>query len=117
MALKASNRMGLPAMATFSGALAWPFLYPWPQRPAGLIDVAFDELARPWRPLLDAAEQNGVDICYEIDPARICSTERPLRCSSTGSAGMRGATCCMTRRTTCCSASTTWITSTSTTSG
>ena len=68
MALKASNRMGLPAMATFSGALAWPFLYPWPQRPAGLIDVAFDELARLWRPLLDAAEQNGVDICYEIHP-------------------------------------------------
>ena len=68
MALKASNRMGLPAMATFSGALAWPFLYPWPQRPAGLIDTAFDELARRWRPLLDAAEENGVDVCYEIHP-------------------------------------------------
>jgi sugar phosphate isomerase/epimerase len=67
-ALKASNRMGLTAMASFSGALAWPYVYPWPQRPAGLIEAAFDELARRWRPLLDAAEANGVDICYEIHP-------------------------------------------------
>ena len=67
-ALTASRRMGLTAMATFSGALAWPFLYPWPQRPAGLIETAFDELARRWRPLLDAAEENGVDVCYEIHP-------------------------------------------------
>jgi sugar phosphate isomerase/epimerase len=67
-ALKASRRMGIGAMATFSGALAWPFVYPWPQRPAGLIDTAFDELARRWRPLLDIAEENGVDVCYEIHP-------------------------------------------------
>lgn len=67
-ALRASRRMGLTAMASFSGALAWPFLYPWPQRPAGLVETAFDELARRWRPLLDAAEENGVDICYEIHP-------------------------------------------------
>ena len=59
---------GPDAMATFSGALAWPFVYPWPQRPAGLIETAFDELARRWRPLLDAAEENGVDVCYEIHP-------------------------------------------------
>ena len=68
MALKASRRMGLDAMATFSGALAWPFVYPWPQRPAGLVDAAFDELARRWRPMLDFAEANGVDVCYEIHP-------------------------------------------------
>lgn len=68
MALKASRRMGIGAMGTFSGALAWPFAYPWPQRPAGLIETAFEELARRWRPLLDAAEENGVDICYEIHP-------------------------------------------------
>ena len=67
-ALKASNRMGLTALATFSGALAWPFMYPWPQRPAGLVETAFDELARRWRPLLDAAEENGVDVCFEIHP-------------------------------------------------
>ena len=67
-ALTASHNMGLGAMASFSGALAWPFVYPWPQRPAGLVEAAFDELARRWRPLLDHAEACGVDICYEIHP-------------------------------------------------
>ena len=67
-ALTASRHLGLTAMASFSGALAWPYLYPWPQRPAGLIDEAFDELARRWRPILDHAEENGIDICYEIHP-------------------------------------------------
>ena len=66
--LTASRRMGLKAMAAFSGALAWPYLYPWPQRPPGLIEEAFDELARRWRPILDHAEEEGVDICYEIHP-------------------------------------------------
>jgi sugar phosphate isomerase/epimerase len=67
-ALQASRRLGLTAMATFSGALAWPYVYPWPQRPVGLIETAFDELAHRWRPLLDAADEAGVDLCYEIHP-------------------------------------------------
>jgi sugar phosphate isomerase/epimerase len=67
-ALSASRKLGLTAMASFSGALAWPYVYPWPQRPAGLVDLAFDELARRWRPILDHAEECGVDICYEIHP-------------------------------------------------
>jgi sugar phosphate isomerase/epimerase len=67
-ALIASKNLGLGAMATFSGALAWPYLYPWPQRPAGLIETAFEELARRWRPLLDHADEQGVDVCYEIHP-------------------------------------------------
>lgn len=66
--LTASRHLGLDAMATFSGALAWPFLYPWPQRPAGLIETAFDELARRWRPILDHAADCGVDVCFEIHP-------------------------------------------------
>ena len=68
MAIEASRRMGITAHATFSGALAWPYVYPWPQRPAGLVEAAFDELAARWRPLLDHAEENGVDLCYEIHP-------------------------------------------------
>jgi sugar phosphate isomerase/epimerase len=68
LALTASRNLGITAHATFSGALAWPFVYPWPQRPAGLVETAFDELARRWMPLLDHAEENGVDICYEIHP-------------------------------------------------
>lgn len=68
LAAKASANLGLTAHATFSGALAWPFVYPWPQRPAGLIETAFDELARRWRPILDAFDAAGVDLCYEIHP-------------------------------------------------
>ncbi|MCY4328392.1 MAG: sugar phosphate isomerase/epimerase [Rhodobacteraceae bacterium] len=67
-ALTASKNMDISAHATFSGALAWPYIYPWPQRPAGLVEMAFDELARRWKPILDHAEDCGVDICYEIHP-------------------------------------------------
>ena len=66
--IRASSLLGLDAMATFSGALAWPYLYPWPQRAPGLVETAFDTLAERWRPLLDLAEENGVDVCYEIHP-------------------------------------------------
>jgi sugar phosphate isomerase/epimerase len=68
LAARASRNLCLNAHATFSGGLAWPFLYPWPQRPAGLIETAFDELARRWRPILDCFEEAGVDLCYEIHP-------------------------------------------------
>ncbi|MEJ1992603.1 MAG: sugar phosphate isomerase/epimerase [Maritimibacter sp.] len=68
MALTASMHMGIGAQATFSGALAWPYLYPWPQRPAGLVETAFDELAKRWLPILNHAEDCGVDLCYEIHP-------------------------------------------------
>lgn len=68
MAAKASKRLGLTAHATFSGALAWPYFYPWPQRPAGLVEEAFAELGRRWKPILDAFDAAGVDLCYEIHP-------------------------------------------------
>ena len=67
-AARASRHMGLTSMPTFSGALAWPFLYPFPQRPAGLIETAFDELARRWKPILDHCDAEGVDACFEIHP-------------------------------------------------
>jgi sugar phosphate isomerase/epimerase len=67
-AAKASRNFGLNASVSFSGALAFPYLYPWPQRPAGLIEEAFAELARRWKPILDAYEENGVDLGYEIHP-------------------------------------------------
>ncbi len=65
----ASKNLGLKAHATFSGALAWPYLYPFPQRPAGLVEEAFDELARRWTPILDEFDRHGVDLCYEIHPS------------------------------------------------
>ena len=67
-ALSASKNLGLTEQATFSGALAWPYVYPWPQRPAGLVEQAFDELAKRWRPILDHADECGVDLCFEIHP-------------------------------------------------
>jgi sugar phosphate isomerase/epimerase len=67
-AAKASANLGLKAHATFSGALAWPYMYPWPQRPAGLVEAAFDELAARWRPILNTFDQAGIDLCFEIHP-------------------------------------------------
>jgi sugar phosphate isomerase/epimerase len=64
----ASRNLGLNAHATFSGALLWPTFYPWPQRPAGLVDTGFRELGKRWKPILDFFDQNGVDLCYEIHP-------------------------------------------------
>ena len=67
-AAKASRNLGLTSMASFTGALAWPYLYPWPQRPAGLVEAAFDELARRWRPIFDAFDEAGCNIAFELHP-------------------------------------------------
>jgi sugar phosphate isomerase/epimerase len=65
---RASKNLGLKSTVTFSGALAWPYTYPWPQRPAGLIESAFQELGKRWRPILDAYDDAGCDVCFEIHP-------------------------------------------------
>ncbi len=67
-AAKASARLGLKAHATFSGALLWHTFYPWPQRPSGLVECGFKELAARWLPILDVFEAAGVDVCYELHP-------------------------------------------------
>jgi sugar phosphate isomerase/epimerase len=67
-AAKASRNLGLKQHATFSGALAWPYLYPWPQRPQGLVEAAFAELANRWKPILDVFEENDVNACFEVHP-------------------------------------------------
>ena len=64
----AARRLGLDTSVSFSGSLAFPYLYPWPQRPAGLIEEAFTELGRRWQPILDAYEEQGVDVGFEIHP-------------------------------------------------
>lgn len=68
LAARASRNLGLAASVSFTGALAWPYVYPWPQRPAGLIETAFAELGKRWKPILDAYEEAGVDLAYEIHP-------------------------------------------------
>ena len=67
-AAKASQNLGLTEHATFSGALLWPTVYPWPQRPAGLVETGFQELAKRWLPILNQFDECGVDLCYEIHP-------------------------------------------------
>lgn len=66
--IRASANLGLSCTPSFSGALLWPFMYPWPQRPAGLVEEGFAELARRWQPIFDCAEEHGVDIAYELHP-------------------------------------------------
>ncbi len=68
LSAKASKNLGLAANVSFPGALAWPYLYPWPQRPAGLLEAAFDELAKRWRPIFDAFDDAGCDVCFELHP-------------------------------------------------
>lgn len=68
LAAKASKNFGLTAHATFSGALLWHTFYPWPQRPAGLVEMGFKELAARWLPILNEFDENGVDVCYELHP-------------------------------------------------
>ncbi len=68
LAAIASRRMGLDTMVSFTGALAFPYLYPWPPRASGLIDEAFSELAKRWKPLLDACDKQGVDVGFELHP-------------------------------------------------
>ncbi|MBC6407396.1 MAG: sugar phosphate isomerase/epimerase [Rhodobacteraceae bacterium] len=67
-AAQAARNLGVCGTVSFTGALAFPYLYPWPQRPAGLIDEAFGELARRWRPILDAYDGAGVDVGFELHP-------------------------------------------------
>jgi len=68
LVVKASVNLGLTVTPSFSGALLWPMLYPWPQRPAGLVDEGFKVLAERWKPVLKFAADNGVSIAYELHP-------------------------------------------------
>ena len=69
MGAKACRNLGLDCMVTFSGAFAWPFTYPFPQRPPGLIETAFDELAKRWGPIFDYSDEQGVDVGFELHPS------------------------------------------------
>ena len=66
--VQASANMGLRNIPVLSGGFAWHMAYPWPQRPPGLVDEAFTELAKRWRPLLDLAKDRGCVFGYELHP-------------------------------------------------
>jgi sugar phosphate isomerase/epimerase len=67
-AARASWHLGLSAHVTFSGSFLWPMVYPWPQRPAGLVEEGFKELGNRWTPILNKFDEEGIDLCYEIHP-------------------------------------------------
>jgi sugar phosphate isomerase/epimerase len=69
-AISSAAALGARRVVTFSGGFAWPFFYPYPPHPAGLVARAFDELAARWRPILDEAERAGVDLCFELHPGQ-----------------------------------------------
>ncbi len=66
--VSASVNLGLKTIPVLSGGFAWHMVYPWPQRPDGLIETAFAELFKRWKPILDFAEEKGVSIAYELHP-------------------------------------------------
>lgn len=68
LAASASAKLGLTSHASFSGALLWHTFYPWPQRPNGLVEQGFEELAKRWLPILNRFDEVGVDVCYELHP-------------------------------------------------
>ena len=68
LAAKASANLGLARHVTFSGSLLWPYLYLYPPRPFGLVEEGFTELGKRWRPILDAFDDAGVDLAFEIHP-------------------------------------------------
>lgn len=64
----ASSHFGTTNISVLSGGLAWPYLYPWPQRSHGLVEEAFDELVKRWLPALDFARGHGVTFGFELHP-------------------------------------------------
>lgn len=64
----ASAHFGTTSISVLSGGLAWPYMYPWPQRSGDLIDEAFGELAKRWLPLLDFAHDHGITFGFELHP-------------------------------------------------
>ena len=68
LAANASCNLGIDVMASFSGSLLFHTMYPWPQRPKGLVEAGFKELAKRWTPILDHCKGKGVEVCYEIHP-------------------------------------------------
>jgi sugar phosphate isomerase/epimerase len=66
--IRASANMGMKTIPALSGGFAWHLAYPWPQRPPGLVEEAFRELARRWLPLLDQAHEQGLAFAYEPHP-------------------------------------------------
>ncbi len=66
--IRAAANLGVKNISVMSGGLLWHMAYPWPQRPEGLVNEAFAELAERWLPVLRFADEHGVTIGYELHP-------------------------------------------------
>ncbi len=77
----ASKNLGLNVHATFSGALVWPYFYNWPQRPAGLIEKGFAELADRWNLYSITLMSRVLMYAMKYMPVKIFTMEQPSRCS------------------------------------
>lgn len=64
----AAVNLGISNISVMSGGFLWHMIYPWPQRPEGIVDEAFTELASRWRPVLDLARDKGITFGYELHP-------------------------------------------------
>ena len=117
------GRQGLAAtsastpMRRFSGALRLALSsIPGRSAPPGLIETAFDELARRWKPILDAFDDAGVDVGYEIHPGEDVFDGATFEMFLERAATTSAATSSTIPRISCCSSSTISPSSTSTTS-
>jgi len=66
--VSAAVNLGVKNISVMSGGFMWHMIYPWPQRPEGVTEEAFSELARRWKPVLDFADEKGVTFGYELHP-------------------------------------------------
>jgi sugar phosphate isomerase/epimerase len=64
----AARNFGFDTVAAFSGTSIFHTVYPWPQRPAGLVEAAMNHLASSWMPAFDHAKELGVKYCFELHP-------------------------------------------------
>jgi sugar phosphate isomerase/epimerase len=69
-AVQAARNLGLRGVATLSGGFLAPFQGSGLAWPEGLAETAFTELCRRWRPVLEAAAEAEVDLCFEPRPGQ-----------------------------------------------
>ena len=113
---KASQHLGLKGAVGFTGSLAFPYLYPWPQRPAGLIDEAVRGARAPLEAAFGYLRRRRASISgSRSTPAKTCSTASTFRAlPRSTSTATRAARSLMIHRTSCSSKWIIWRSSTST---
>lgn len=68
LSVAAAANFGFKNVAAFSGTGMFHTMYPWPQRPKGLVTAGYHALAKAWRPILDFADLHDVTVRFEIHP-------------------------------------------------